>query len=186
MQGEVDLSKYNNDWYTVRIGASRVKQLAWYLVNIIFFINPLNFNSSSKVWLLKLFGARMGRNVIIKPGVNIKYPWLLEIGDYSWIGEKTWIDNLTGVFIGKNVCISQGAMLLTGNHDYKKVSFNLMVSGINLNDGVWIGARSVVCPGVTCETHAVLTALSVATSNLSSYKVYQGNPARVIRERTVE
>ena len=185
MQGKVDLSTYNNDWYKQQIGASRFKQILWYFTNIIFFINPLNFSNSSKIWLLKIFGARIGKKVVIKPGVNIKYPWLLEIGDYSWIGEKAWIDNLTKVTIRSNVCISQGAMLLTGNHNYKSTGFNLIVSGIDLQDGVWIGARCLICPGVTCGSHSVLTALSVATKNMEAYKIYQGNPATEIRERTL-
>jgi putative colanic acid biosynthesis acetyltransferase WcaF len=74
---------------------------------------------------------------------------------------------------------------MTGNHDYTKAGFDLFVSMIVLEDGVWIGARSVVCPGVVCETHAVLTANSVATQNLSAYKIYQGNPALFIKERVI-
>ena len=95
-----------------------------------FFINPLNPSSGLKKFILKLFGAKIGRGVVIKPGVNIKYPWKLFIGDYSWIGEKVWIDNLANVVIGRSVCISQGAMLLTGNHNYAAKEFDLMVLAI--------------------------------------------------------
>lgn len=96
-----------------------------------FFINcSWNPSSSLRIRLLRLFGARMGKGVVIKPSVNIKYPWNLSIGDYSWIGENVWIDNLTHVAIGSNVCISQGAMLLCGNHDYKRPTFDLMVKPI--------------------------------------------------------
>jgi len=122
----------------------------------------------------------------LKPSINIKYPWKLSIGDFSWIGEKVWIDNLGEVDIGKNVCISQGAMLLTGNHDYKKQGFDLMVGKIILEDGVWIGAESLVCPGVVCATHAVLAAKSVATQDLSAYQIYQGNPAHIVKERVIQ
>ena len=80
-------------------------------------MNPLNPFSGLKVFLLQLFGAKVGKGVVIKPNVNIKYPWLLEIGDYTWIGERAWIDNLAQVKIGKNCCISQGAMLLCGNNN---------------------------------------------------------------------
>lgn len=73
-----------------------------------------------KIWMLRKFGAKIGKGVFIKPLVNIKYPWNLDIGDYTWIGENVWIDNLTQVKIGSNVCISQGAMLLCRNHNYKK------------------------------------------------------------------
>lgn len=118
--------------------------------------------------------------------VNIKYPWYLTIGDNTWIGEQVWIDNLIEVTIGSNVCISQGAMLLTGNHDYSSVSFDLKVGSIVLEEGVWIGAKSVVCPGVTCASHAVLSVNSVATKNLLAYQIYQGNPAKLVRERNIQ
>ncbi len=186
MQQKVDISTYNNDWYKKIINASRSKQLLWYIINVLFFINPLNFSSGLKIWLLRRFGAVIGHGVIFKPGVNIKYPWLLKVGNYSWIGEKVWIDNLITVTIGSNVCLSQGAMLLTGNHNYKKTTFDLLVSSIELEDGVWIGAKSIVCPGVQCASHAILTAMSVATRNLEAYKIHQGNPAVAIRDRLIE
>lgn len=181
-----DLSTYNNTWYRKEIGASKLKQLCWYFVNVCFFINPLNPSSRLKRMLLKLFGAEIGKGVVLKPAINIKYPWKLVVGDYSWIGEKVWIDNLAVVTIGAHACLSQGAMLLTGNHDYSTTTFDLMVKPITIEDGVWIGAQSLVCPGVYCASHAVLAAKSVASRNLEAFKIYQGNPAIVIRERVIE
>lgn len=173
----VDLASYNNDWYKAEIKASRFKQFTWYLVNVMFFKSPLNPLSGLKVFLLRLFGGQIGKGVVIKPSVSIKYPWKLKIGDHTWVGEGAWIDNLGKVVIGKNVCISQGAMLLTGNHDYSKRGFDLMVRDIILEDGVWLGAKSMVCPGIICRSHAVLAACSVAVAELKPYTVYQGNPA---------
>ncbi|MFV9484004.1 WcaF family extracellular polysaccharide biosynthesis acetyltransferase [Christiangramia sp. ASW11-125] len=180
---KTDLSKYNNSWYQP---GGRLKILLWYLTNVLFFQNSLNPSSELKVALLKLFGAKIGEGVVIKPGVNIKYPWKLEIGNHTWIGEKVWIDNLGEVKIGSNVCISQGAMLLCGNHNYKKLTFDLIVQNITLEDGVWIGAQSVVCPGVICKSHSILSVSSVANKNLEAYKVYQGNPAVKVRPRIVD
>src|SRR5579871_32600 len=177
---EVDNSSYRT---TINIGASKLSQILWYLTNVFFFKNPLNIFSSLKVFLLKCFGARIGTGVVIKPSVNIKFPWKLKIGDHCWIGERVWIDNLDDVEIGKNVCISQGAMLLTGNHDYSKSTFDLITKKITIEDGAWIGAQSLVCPGITCGSHAVLAAGSVATKNLEPYKIYQGNPAVFVKER---
>ncbi|PVD52036.1 colanic acid biosynthesis acetyltransferase WcaF [Terrimonas sp.] len=182
----VDLSQYNNDWYKPTIGAGILKRGLWYIVNVLFFINPLNPLSGFKCWLLKCFGAKLGQGVVIKPGVNIKYPWKLKTGDHVWVGEKVWIDNLADIVIGNNVCISQGAMLLTGNHNYKKISFDLMVAGIHLEDGVWIGARAVVCPGVTAYSHSVLTVASVSAKNMEAYTVYSGNPAVPVKQRIIE
>lgn len=180
-----DLSQYNNNWYKKEIGASRLKQLGWYLVNVVFFLNPLNPSSGLKVLLLRCFGARLGKGVVVKPGVNIKHPWKLNVGNHCWIGERVWIDNLAAVTIGDNVCISQGAMLLTGNHNYKRRSFDLMIAPIVLETGAWVGARSTVCPGITVSSHAVLSVGSVAVEDLEAYSVYQGNPARKIRERII-
>jgi len=133
-----------------------------------------------------MFGAKISSGVVIKPCVLIKYPWFLKIEKNTWIGEKVWIDNLAMITIGTNVTISQGAMLLTGNHNYKKPAFDLEVYPIIIEDGVWIGAKSVVCPDVTCESHAVLSVGSVAVNDLDAYKVYSGNPATEVRERIIE
>jgi putative colanic acid biosynthesis acetyltransferase WcaF len=136
--------------------------------------------------LLRLFGARIGSEVEIKPNVNIKYPWHLTIGNEVWIGENVWIDSLVPVVIGNNICISQGAVLLTGSHNYKKTSFDLVTGGIVLEDGAWIGAGSIINKGITVASHAVLTSGSVATRNLEPYSIYQGNPAVKIRDRIIE
>jgi len=180
---KTDLSQFNNDWY--RPGSPVLRAL-WFVVNALFFINPLFPFSRVKCALLRTFGAKIGRGVIIKPGVNIKYPWFLEIGTHSWIGEKVWIDNLGHVKIGAHCCLSQGAMLLCGNHNYASVGFDLTVGCITLEDGVWIGAKSLVGPGVTCKSHAVLSVLSVATKDLDAYGVYRGNPAERVRERIIK
>jgi len=158
----------------------------WYYINCIFFISPLLPVNKVKILLLKLFGAKIGKGLIIKPGVNIKYPWLLEIGDNVWIGERVWIDNLGKLKIGNNVCISQGAMLLFGNHDYKKSTFDLIVKDIVLEDGVWIGAMAVVCPGVTMHSHSIAAVCSVVTKDTDAFTIYQGNPAVPVRERQIK
>ncbi|MDZ7624210.1 MAG: hypothetical protein U5J96_07185 [Ignavibacteriaceae bacterium] len=94
--------------------------------------SSLPWPNSFKIFALRFFGAKVGKGVIIKPCVNIKYPWFLEIGDNVWIGEEVWIDNLGKVKIGNNVCLSQGALLLCGNHNYKKETFDLIVGDITL------------------------------------------------------
>ncbi len=183
---KTDLSKYNNDWYK-QSNLTRGFLIAaiWYIINALFINSYLLIPSSIKKSLLKLFGAKVGKNVTMKPNINIKYPWNLEIGDNVWLGEELWIDSLGKVKIGDNCCLSQGAMLLSGNHDYKKPSFDLIVKDIILEEGVWIGAKSVVCGGVTCYSHSVLSVNSVATKSLDAYGIYQGNPAQLIRQREI-
>jgi len=183
IQNTTNLSKYDNSWYSP---GGTIKRTLWYFINIIFFINPICPSSGIKIFLLKLFGAKIGKGVVIKPGVNIKYPWKLQIDEYTWIGEKVWIDNLDEVKIGKNCCLSQGAMLLCGNHNYKKSTFDLMIGSITLEDGVWIGAQSMLTPNTICKSHAVLSVQSVASGTLDSYCIYRGNPATKIKERVIE
>ena len=183
-QPKIDLAAYRNDDYAP--GKSVLVRLIWFVTNVLFFINPAFPFRGFKVFLLRLFGAKIGTGVVIKPNVNIKYPWYLRVGDHCWIGENVWIDNLTFVTLGDHVCLSQGAMLLTGNHDYTQRSFNLIVGEIRLEDGCWIGAHATVCPGVTCSSHAILTVKSVATHDLEPYSVYQGNPAKRIRDRVIQ
>ncbi len=162
-----------------------LKRFFWYFKNMFVFKTSFPWPGALKVLTLKLWGAKVGNGVVIKPCVNIKYPWFLEIGDNVWLGENSWIDNLGKVKIGNNVSISQGAMLLTGNHNYKKETFDLMIGEITLEDGVWVGAQAVVCPGVTMHSHSILTAGSVLTKDADAYGIYQGNPAVKVKERVI-
>ncbi|MBR5696143.1 MAG: WcaF family extracellular polysaccharide biosynthesis acetyltransferase [Paludibacteraceae bacterium] len=180
---KIDLSIYDNSWY--QTGGSKIKMLVWYFVNELCMNSGWLFVSSIRRSILRIFGAKIGEGVIIKPHVNIKYPWKLSIGNNCWIGENVWIDNLAEVTIGDNVCISQGAMLLCGNHNYKKTTFDLMIGEIKLEDGAWVCAKSVVCPGVTMKSHSILTVGSIATKDCEAYSIYQGNPAVKIKERVI-
>lgn len=179
---QTNLSAYNNSWYKP---GSYPRQILWYLINRLFIYTYIPYPSAMKVALLRMFGAKVGRNVVIKPKVNIKYAWFLTIGDHVWIGENVWIDNLTMVTIESNACLSQGALLLTGNHNYGKSAFDLIVKPITLGPGSWIGAQATVCPGVQVGSHALLTVGSVATSHLDAYGIYQGNPAKFIKTRVI-
>jgi putative colanic acid biosynthesis acetyltransferase WcaF len=179
---KVDLSKFQNTWYKP---GSKLKIVLWTLTSIIIFRTSLPIPSVLKIIILKLFGAKIGADVVIKPNVNIKYPWKLCIGNNSWIGENVWIDNLAKVDIGNDCCLSQGCYLLTGNHDFTSTSFDLMIYEINIEDGSWVGAKSVVCPGVTLHKAAVLTVGSVATKTLDELGIYQGNPAVKIKKRVI-
>lgn len=178
---KTDLSKYDNSWYNP--GGNGLKRLLWYFTNAVFFICPLNPISGLKVWLLRLFGAKVGRGVVIKPSVNIKYPWHLKIGDYTWIGEKVWIDNLADVTIGSNVCISQGTMLLCGNHNYKKPTFDLMIKPITIEDGAWIGAKCIVCPGITVKENCVVGAGVTLKQTTQPDKIFTESKKLIVNNR---
>jgi len=183
MQLKTDLSTYCHSEY--HPGGNGLVRTIWYFTNILFFMNPLNPLSGLKVRLLRLFGAKVGKGVFIKPSVNIKYPWRLFLGNHVWIGENTWIDNLGDVVIADNCVLSQGCLLLSGSHDFSRTSFNVEVDRIVLEEGVWIGARSIVHMGVTCKSHSILGANSIALKNMEPYSIYYGNPAVKVSDRII-
>lgn len=181
---KVDLAAFSTGDFDK--GAGMLKITLWYFVNALFVRASWNPFMTPKIWLLRLFGAKIGKRVCLKNNVIVKSPWHLTIGDNCWIGENVWIDNIDRVAIGNNVCISQGALLLTGNHDYKVPSMPYRNAPINISDGAWIGANATVCAGVTVGENAILTVGSMTSKNLASDGIYQGVPAVKIRERVIE
>jgi putative colanic acid biosynthesis acetyltransferase WcaF len=179
---DVDLNKFKTgDYYP----GPRWKVILWYITSLLFFSNAIPWSYKLKRRLLILFGCKAGKGLVIKPRVRIKYPWMLTVGKNCWIGESAWIDNMQAVTIGDNVCLSQGALILTGNHDYSSVDFAFKLGPITIENGVWICASAVVCPGVTCKTHSVLTVSSVATKTMDEWGIYSGNPAIYQRKRQI-
>ncbi len=181
---KTDLSRFNNDWFDE--GASKFKWLLWFMANGLFVNTPLNPFNALRIFVLRAFGAKIGKGVILKHRVNVKFPWNLEIGDHCWIGEAVWIENQGKVTIGNNCCLSQGVVMMTGNHNYKKVTFDLIVRPIVLEDGVWLGAGSMVTQGVTCFSHSVLGVAAVASFDLEPYTIYASNPCQILRKRVME
>ncbi|MEM9282537.1 MAG: WcaF family extracellular polysaccharide biosynthesis acetyltransferase [Verrucomicrobiota bacterium] len=159
------------------------KRILWLLISGVFFETFFPWPSAFKSSLLRLFGADIGEGVVIKPRVQIKYPWMLSVGRHCWLGERAWIDNLASVHLGDSVVISQRAYLLTGNHNYKSPRFDLMVSPINLQSGAWVGANATVSPGVTMAELSILSVGSVLNQDTEAGGIYQGNPAVLIRQR---
>lgn len=180
---ETQLRK-NFDQKGFQTGASALKMFLWYFTSLFFIRSGVIPMSSIIVLILKMFGAKIGKDVRIKPGIYVHYPWRLTIGDYSWIAPCR-IENLAEVTIGAHVCISQEAMLLTGNHNYKTTNFDLITQPISLENGCWIGAKAIVCPGITVASHAVLTVGAIATKDLDAYSIYQGNPAVKVKDRMI-
>jgi putative colanic acid biosynthesis acetyltransferase WcaF len=164
-------------------GKPRIVEMLWYVVKMVFFLSAFPWPSSLKASLLRLFGAKIGQGVLLKPRVNIHMPWKLVIGDHCWIGEEVFLLNLEPIIIGSHVCISQRAFICTGNHNYKLPQMPFMGAAISITDGAWIGAQAFVGPGVTIGIDAVITAGSVLTSNAEAAMITGGNPAIAIKKR---
>lgn len=114
--------------------------------------------ASLRVSLLRLFGATIGDDVLIRHRVRVLWPWKLVVGDRSWIGEGAWILNLEPVTIGADVCISQEVFLCSGSHDYRAANFRYRNQPIDIEDGAWVAARAMVLPGVKVGTASVIAA----------------------------
>lgn len=174
-KSRVQLSSTTNGAY--HPGRGFLMRAAWLVMEALILLNPLMTSYGAKTKLLRLFGARVGEGLVIKPNVHIKYPWRLTVGDHVWLGERAWIDNLADVTIGSNVCISQGAYLCTGNHDRKVSNMPLVVGEVRVSDGAWVGAFSKIAPNVTIGVDAIVSLGSVLTQDAQPGRIYQGNPA---------
>ena len=164
-------------------GVSKFKETVWYLFKVLFFLTPIPYPQKFKVFLLRSFGGKIGKGIVIKPRVNIHMPWKLELADYVWLGEEVFILNFEPVKIGKNVCISQRAFLCGGNHNYHDPAFSYRNGPITIEEGAWIGAGCFIGPNVTIGVDTVVSAQSVVTTRLKPNSVYRGNPLEFVKNR---
>ena len=163
----------------------KIRYAFWLLISNVFFLTNIPYPNFTKVFILKCFGCKVGKNVVIKPWVKIKFPWMLTVGNSVWFGESVWIDNISEIKVGNNVCISQGALLITGNHNYSSEKFELISKPIIIEDGVWVCANTILIGGITIHSHAVLAINSLASKDLDPYSIYSGNPAIFIKKRNI-
>jgi len=170
----VDLARYAEP--VIPGNRSAPWRIAWHLVSALLFQSAVVLPSRVKAALLRAFGARIGTGLVIKPRVTIKYPWFLAAGDHVWLGEGVWIDNHATVALGSNVCISQGAYLFTGNHDWNDRHFGFFCRPITLEDGVWVAARAVICPGSRLARMSVIGAGVVWRGPAAPAGVYTSAP----------
>jgi len=159
-------------------GVSRPIEAAWVLVRAILFMHSLPVPSLLKSMALRLFGAKIGKHVVIRSRVNISMPWRLCVGDHVWIGEDVAILSLEKVSIGSNCCISQRAFLCTGSHDFTRETFDLIVKPIAIESGCWVGAQCFIGPGVTMSKSSQSLAGAVVVSSVGSGMTVGGVPAK--------
>lgn len=129
-------------------------------------------------FLLRLFGAKIGKKVVLRPSSQITYPWKLEIGDHSWIGDDVFLYNLGNIKIGSNTIISQKSYICTGSHDYKSVNFNIYQKPIVIGNSCWIATDVFVAPGTIITDEVIIGARSSVFKDILEKGIYKGNPLK--------
>jgi len=164
-------------------GKSKIYVQLWWIVYTIFFkLSPQVFYSWRR-FLLRIFGAKIGNNVIIRPSAQFTYPWKISIGDNSWIGDDVVLYSLGNIEIGKNTVISQRSYICTGSHDYKDNKFPIYSKSIKIENQCWIATDVFIAPGITIKEGVVVGARSTVISDLENFSVYVGSPAKFIKKR---
>lgn len=162
-----------------------IVQLWWLIQATLFRLSP-QFLYGWRRFLLRLFGANIGKGVIIRPTAEITYPWKVIIGNHSWIGDDVTLYSLGQIEIGMNTVVSQKCYLCTGSHDYSKSNFPIYAKKITIKDSCWIATDVYIAPGVTIGNGSVVGARSSVFKSLDPNKVYVGSPAKFIKNRKVE
>lgn len=172
------------DSLTVR---NKLGRLCWNVFSALFF-RPLA-GPVFRYWrsfLLRLWGAKVGRRCAVSASAKIWAPWNLELGDYVAVGARAEIYNVAKIAIGSNVTISQDAYLCTASHDISKLKKPLFFSPISVGDSAWVAAKAIVLPGVTIAEGSVVAAGAVVTKDVEPWTVVGGNPAKVIKKRVIK
>lgn len=158
----------------------------WWLVQSIFFNTSPQFMYGFRRFLLRLFGAKIGKKVLLRPSVKTTYPWKVSIGDYSWIGDDVVLYSLGEIEIGNHVVVSQKSYLCAASHDYTREDFLIYSKKITIKDQCWLAADVFVAPGITIGKGTVVGSRSSIYKNLPENKVCMGNPAIIIKDRICE
>jgi putative colanic acid biosynthesis acetyltransferase WcaF len=155
----------------------------WWLVEATLFRWSPQVLYGFRRWLLRLFGARIGKGVLVRPTVEITYPWKLTIGDYCWIGDHVTLYTLGEISIGDNAVVSQHSYLCSASHDYTLPTFDIFAAHVRIGAEAWLAAGVFVAPGVSIGRGAVIGAKSLVLKDMPDMMVCAGHPAKPIRRR---
>ena len=180
MQQRLDRYRTPPSWHP---GVPMLQQVLWFCLGSPLLSVRWLPGSAWRVQLLRVFGARIGSGCRIKPGLRVKFPWRLLVGEACWLAEDAWLDNLAPITLGDRVCISQGAYLCTGNHDFRSPGFELRLGPITIGSDAWIAACAVLAPGTNVGPGAVVALGAVVSGPVEPGSIVRGNPAVVIGHR---
>jgi putative colanic acid biosynthesis acetyltransferase WcaF len=179
---KLDKFKFPNNFR----GRSGLVVQLWWMIDFFFFKLSPQIMYGWRRFLLRLFGAKIGKGVIIRPSATVTYPWKVSIGDHSWIGDDVVLYSLGEIEIGSNAVISQKSYLCAGSHDYDKEDFPIWGKKITIEDECWLATDVYVAPGITIGKGTVVGARSSVFKDLPAGKVCVGSPAKPIKDRIVE
>jgi putative colanic acid biosynthesis acetyltransferase WcaF len=162
----------------------QIRRILWGFGELLFRFSPRPCFGWRR-FILRCFGAQIGTHMNTYPSTRIYFPWKLEVGNWSAIGEDALIYNLGKVTIGSRATVSHRAHLCAGTHDYRKADLPLLKPPIVIEDQVWICADAFVGPGVTVGKGAVVGARAVVVKDVGPWDVVAGNPARFVKKRTM-
>lgn len=157
----------------------------WWVVQASLFRWSPQFAYGFRRWLLRCFGATIGKNVVIRPSATITYPWNLRVGDYAWIGDDVVIYDLGEIDIGAHAVVSQRSYLCAGDHDSRHVDFPIRAHKVRIGEGSWIATDVFIGPGVTIGEGTIVGARSSVFKDLPGGAVCHGNPCKIVRERSM-
>jgi len=159
-----------------------VVQLWWVVQSTLFAMSP-QFMHGWRRFLLRLFGARVGSGVLIRPTARITYPWNLSFSDHAWVGDGVELYSIAKIDVGNHVVISQRSYIFTATHDYRKVTFDTILGAVEIEDGAWLAADVFVAPGVKIGSGCVIGARSSVFSDMPTDMICMGSPAKAVRRR---
>lgn len=182
-----DSAWWGRQAYTTAISPeTRCRRMWWGVVwTLLFRSTPYFMLKKWRMWLLARFGMKGSKWNAVHPTVRIWAPWNVEMGHAVAIDDSVNLYSVDKIKIGTKVAISREAFICTASHDITKPNRPLVTAPITICDGVWIGARAIILPGVTIGEGAVVAAGAVVTKDVEPFTVVGGNPAKFIKKRVL-
>jgi putative colanic acid biosynthesis acetyltransferase WcaF len=180
----VQLDVYDQTWY--HPGRPKAVILLWWFLQAVIFPLTLHAHHAPRRWLLRRFGATLGRGVVIRPTARFTYPWHVTIGDHSWIGDDVVLYSLAPITLGQHCVVSQKSYLCTGSHRIDDPHFGLEVAPITVENGAWVATDCFIAPGVTVGANTVVGARSSVFKSLPAGQICYGNPCRAVAPRSMK
>jgi len=177
-----DLSEYNQDWFDR--GRPGLFIILWWIIQGTIFRFSFHNMYKFRSIILKAFGAKLGKNVKIRASAKFHYPWKVDIGDNSWIGDNVNLYSLDNIKVGKNTVISQNTYINTGSHDINDPYFGLITKPVIIENEVWICANCFVNLGVSIGVGVTIGAMSNVTKDIPDYIFCVGNPCKKYGKHT--